>query len=205
MLSRGKDRKNIKLSNFAEECITANKQAVIEMERLRNESVLDYPHPLKKMTSTTISYVNIVKWTTHIEHFLSDTAHFQFSSLFCFTETNITNEQFDGIKSYLPEWDDIHDSLGHGLAICYNTTKVEVLKEYHYTGVLEILPVLLRVKNELMFLLLVYRFPGPIGTFVINIIETIDRILRENPILGEYRTMVIGDFNWDRWHSMLHH
>ena len=101
MLSRGKNRKNIKLNNFAEECITVNKLAVIEMDRLRNESVLNYPHPLKKMTSATISYVNIVSWTTHIEHFLSDTAHSQFSSLFCFTETNIRNEQFDGInKSY---------------------------------------------------------------------------------------------------------
>ena len=142
--------------------------------------------------------MNIVKWTKHISHFLSDTAHSQFSSLFCFTETNIDNEQYDRIKRYLPEWDDIHDSMGHGLAICYCTTKVEVLKEYSYSGALEILPALLKVDNEIIFLVLVYRRPGPIDTFVRNITETMEQLLRENPIQGEYRTMVIGDFNWDQ-------
>ena len=198
MLSRGKNSNNIKLHNFEEECITVNKEAVIEMERLRTTSVLDCPHPLMKMTSATISYLNIVKWTKHISHFLSDTAHSQFSSLFCFTETNIDNEQYDRIKRYLPEWDDIHDSMGHGLAICYCTTKVEVLKEYGYSGALEILPALLKVDNEIIFLVLVYRRPGPIDTFVRNITETMEQLLRENPIQGEYRTMVIGDFNWDQ-------
>ena len=43
-----------------------------------------------------------------------------------------------------------------------------------------------------------YRRPGPIGTFVTSIIQTIDQLLRDNPINGEYRTMVIGDFNWDQ-------
>lgn len=76
MLSRGKERRNIKLSNFDENCIKVNKGAVTEMERLRKESVLYCPHPLKKMNSPIlVSYVNFVKWTKHIEHFLSDTAH----------------------------------------------------------------------------------------------------------------------------------
>ena len=198
MLSRGKERNNIKLCNFDEKCIRVNKGALKEMERLRERSVLDYPHPLKKMNSALISYVNIVKWTKHIKHFLSDTAHSRYSSLFCFTETNIADEIHDGIKTYLPEWDDIHDTVGHGLAICYNTTKVKVLEQYRYIGVLEILPVLLKVDNEIIFLVLVYRRPGPIGTFVTSIIQTIDQLLRDNPINGEYRTMVIGDFNWDQ-------
>ena len=110
MISRGKESKKIKLNNFDENCIKVNKSAVIEMERLRRESVLDCPHPLKKMTGPSISYANIVKWSKHIEHFLSDTAHAEYSSLFCFTETNIVNEQYSRIKNYLPEWDDIHHS-----------------------------------------------------------------------------------------------
>ena len=198
MLSRGKDRKNIKLNNFDEECIKVNKAAVTEMERLRNSSVLDYPHPLKKMNTATISYLNIVKWSKHISHFLSDTAHSLYSSLLCFTETNIAGGKYDRIKSYLPEWDDIHKPEGHGLAICYNTTKVRVLKQFPYVGVLEILPVLLQIDVEIIFLVLVYRPPGPIGTFVTNIIHTMDQIMSENPITEEYRTMVIGDFNWDQ-------
>ena len=94
MLSRGKLHKNIKLNNFDEDCIVVNKSAVIEMERLRNNNVLDYPHPLKKMKTATISYLNIVKWTLHISHFLSDNAHSIYSSILCFTETNVAGSSF---------------------------------------------------------------------------------------------------------------
>ena len=160
--------------------------------------MLNYPHPLKIMKTATISYLNIVKWTLHISHFLSDTAHSVYSSLFCFTETNVAGSNFDRINAFLPEWDDIHEPSGHGLAICYNTTKVTVLKQYSYYGCLEMLPVLLQIDNEIIFLVLVYRRPGPIGNFVSNIIQTMDQILRENPISEEFRTMVIGDFNWDQ-------
>ena len=198
MISRGKESKNILLKNFDESCIVVNKSAVKEMERLRDSSVLDYPHPLKKMKTATISYLNIVKWTLHITHFLSDTAHSVYSSLLCFTETNVAGSNFSRIKDFLPEWDDIHEPSGHGLAICYNTTKVTVLKQYSYYGCLEMLPVLLQIDNEIIFLVLVYRRPGPIGNFVDNITQTMDQILRENPISEEFRTMVIGDFNWDQ-------
>ena len=150
------------------------------------------------MKNVTISYLNIVKWTLHISHFLSDTAHRVSSSLFCFTETNVAGKSFNRIKHYLPEWKDIHEPAGHGLAICYNTEKVTVMKQYPYVGILEILPVLLKIDNEIIFLVLVYRRPGPIGTFVDNITQTLNQILRENPISGEFRTMVIGDFNWDQ-------
>ena len=197
MLSRGKNRKNIKLDNFDEKCIVVNTSAVTEMERLRNSCVLDYPHPLKKMKTPTISYLNIVSWTLHIPHFLSDTAHSEYSSLMCFTETNVATSNFNRIKYYLPGWDDEHEPAGHGLAICYNTTKVKVLKHYPYVGILEILPVLLQIDNEVIFLVLVYRRPGPIGAFVNNITQVISQILRENPISEIIRTMVIGDFNWD--------
>ena len=196
MLSRGKERKNIKLSNFDESSIKVNKGAVTEMERLREHSILYCPHPLKKMNSPLISYVNIVKWTKHIEHFLSDTAHSEYSSLFCFTETNIVNEQYKRIKTYLSGWDDIHYSVGHGLAICFNTTKVKVIKRYNYIGALEILPVLLEINKEIIFLVVVYRRPGPIGNFVENLMEVLDHFIAE--LDGGYRTIIMGDFNWDQ-------
>ena len=34
--------------------------------------------------------------------------------------------------------------------------------------------------------------------FVDSITQAMDQILRENPISQEFRTMVIGDFNWDQ-------
>ena len=76
--------------------------------------------------------------------------------------------------------------------------KVTLLRQYSYVGVLEILPVLLQIYNETVFLVLVYRQPGSIGNFVNNTTEVLDQILRENPISGEFRTMDIGDFNWDQ-------
>ena len=118
--------------------------------------------------------------------------------MFCFTETNIVNEQYKRIKDYLPEWDDIHHSVLHGLTVCYNTTKVNILKKYSYTGVLEILPVLLEIGKEIIFLVLVYRPPGPISNFVTNLIQVIDQLLAEYPIQAPYRTIVLGDFNWDQ-------
>ena len=198
MLSRGKNRKNIKLENFDEACIVVNKSAVLEMERLRSSNVLDYPHPLKKMNKGSISYLNIVKWSLHITHFLSDTAHSVYSSLMCFTETNVAGSNFMRIGAYLPDWDDIHEPANHGLAICYNTKKVTVLKQFSYVGLLEILPVLLNINGENIFLTLVYRPPGPIGTFVDNITDALEQILRENAIFEEFRTIILGDFNWDQ-------
>ena len=198
MLSRGKNRTNIKLKNFDEACIVVNKSAVTEMERLRTSSVLDNPHPLKNMKTPTISYLNIVKWSLHITHFLSDSAHNVYSSLMCFTETNVAGSNFTRIKSYLPHWDDIHEPADHGMAICYNTRKVTVLKQYSYIGPLELLPVLLKINDENVFLILVYRRPGPIGSFVDNLIQALEQILRENPISEEFRTIILGDFNWDQ-------
>ena len=88
---------------------------------------------------------------------------------------------------------------GHGLAICYNTNKVKVLKQFDYVGVLEMLPVLLKVDNEMLFLVVVYRRPGPIGNFVSSITQEIGRLLQENPICGdEVRSIIIGDFNYDQ-------
>ena len=198
MLSRGKKRANIKLLNFDESCIKVSKEALIEMDRLRKDCVLDCQHPLKKINAPSISYLNIVRWTLHIKHFLSDTAHSEYSSLFCFTETNIVDEQYQRIKSYLPEWDDVHYSVGHGLAICYNTSKVKLIREYTYFGALEILPALFEINQEMVLLVLLYRPPGPIGNFVRNLIAVLDRLVTENPIGSEYRTLVIGDFNWDQ-------
>ena len=198
MLSRAKVRKNVKLRNFEESCINTSQSALKEMERLRKESVLDCSHPLKKLQGSIISLLNIVKWTKHIEHFLSDTAHSLYSSVFCFTETNIGTERYHRINNFLPEWDDVHEITTHGLAICYNTAKVKFLKRFTYIGVLEILPVLLEIEGEIVFLVLVYRRPGPIGTFVNTFIQTIDQILADEPIQGNYRTLILGDFNWDQ-------
>ena len=86
MLSRGKQRKNIKLHNFDKSAIHVNKNALIEMQRMRTDSVLECVHPLVKLgDGSRMCLSNIVSWRKHIQHFLSDKTLSLHSSVFCFT------------------------------------------------------------------------------------------------------------------------
>ena len=61
------------------------------------------------------------------------------------------------------------------------------------------LPVLIEVDNEMLLLVVVYRRPGPFGTFVNGITHEINRLQQETCIHGDdIRTIVIGDFNCDQ-------
>ena len=54
------------------------------------------------------------------------------------------------------------------------------------------LPVLVDIDNERILVVLVYRAPGPLGTFINDLIEQL------NNLPTRYRTVVIGDFNLDQ-------
>ena len=54
------------------------------------------------------------------------------------------------------------------------------------------LPVLIEIENEYVLLVLLYRKPGPIGTFIQDLIEQ----LSEFPT--QHRTLIVGDFNLDQ-------
>jgi cellobiose-specific phosphotransferase system component IIC len=49
---------------------------------------------------------------------------------------------------------------------------ISKIKKLNYIGTLEILPVLLEINEEILFLVVVYRPNGPIGTFVNTLINT---------------------------------
>ena len=198
MLSRGKHRKNIKLCNLDKSAIKVNNNSLVEMQRMRSESVLDCVHPLIKLgDGSKICCSNIVSWRKYIQHVLSDKTLFLHSSVFCFTETHCDG-QFQRIKELLPEWDDEHNTEGHGVAICYNTSKVKVLKRFDYVGMLEILPLLLDIEGEQILLIALYRPGGPIDTFVSDLITTVDSLILNDLIYGKYRIVILGDFNWDQ-------
>ena len=118
--------------------------------------------------------------------------------MFCFTETHTENIQFDRITAFLPTWDDIHHPSGHGLSICYDTSRVKLVHRFNYDCILQILATLMEIDGEIVFLVLLYRPPGPIGTFVNDLIESIDMLKRNINIDGDYRTLILGDFNWDQ-------
>ena len=179
--------------NFEERHISINESAVQEMERMRKECILSWNHPLADLNGTKICLFNIRSWNLHIAHFLSDKVYSTHSSIFCFTETHINNGPDKNIEDYQPGWANIHKPTEHGLAICYDTSKVELVEEFHSDNGLQLLPILIKVEDEHILLILVYRPPGPIDTFIQELIDELGRL----PTV-EYRTLIVGDFNLDQ-------
>ena len=112
--------------------------------------------------------------------------------IFCFTETYI-NGPCISIEDHQACWASIHRHTKHGLAICYDTTKVEIVQEFAVTDALQLLPLVIKVEDEHILLILVYRPPGPIDTFIYELIQQLSMLPTD-----KYRTMVVGDFNLDK-------
>ena len=112
LLSRAKSRDKVLLLNFEPENIKVNESALDEMVRMRNESLFSWQHPLIELNGISMCLFNIRSWNVHLEHFLSDKIYSTYSSLFCFTETNINNSPAKH------DWKDIHKNTHYGLALC---------------------------------------------------------------------------------------
>ena len=148
LLSRAKSRDKLKLLNFEPDQIKVNQPALHEMDRMRKESVFSWQNPLMEMSGNKMCLFNIRSWNAHIEHFLTDKVYTT-CSLLCFTETHINNGQCTTIEQYVKGWKDIHKPTIHGLAICYNINKVNIIREFQPTNnVLQMLPVLIEIENE---------------------------------------------------------
>ena len=120
-------------------------------------------------------------WNVHLEHFLSDKIYSTYSSLICFTETNM--------NEILEDWKDINKNTQHGLALCYNVSKHNWIE---IPSVLEVLPIVLEIEMETTLLAIVYCMPGPLGSFIDDFISLI------NEMPTQHRMLVVGDFNVDR-------
>ena len=110
-------------------------------------------------------------WNGHLEHFLSDKIYSTYSSLFCFTETNINDSSTKYIDEILDNWKDIHKNTQHGLALCYNASKVNITEVIVIPQDLEILPIVLEIEEETFLLVIVYHMPGPLGSFIDDFIH----------------------------------
>ena len=177
LLSRAKSRDKVQLLNFHRNHIKVNVPALEEMDRMRQESIFSWQHPLIEMSGTKMCLFNIRSWNAHIGHFLTDKVFTEYSSLICLTETHCRDEQgpFNNIEHYAEGWTAIHKVTEHGLAICYNASKVTIINdEFQTTHALEMLPVLVEIENERIIVVLVYRKPGPLGTFIDDLIEQLN-------------------------------
>ena len=192
LLSRAKSRDKVLLLNFEPEHIKVNRPALEEMERMREESLFLWKHPLIEFNGNSICLFNIRSWDAHLEHFLSEKVYSTYPSLLCFTETNINDSPAKHIDQTQDNWKDIHKSTQHGLALCYKVDKVNIIEVIQIPSVLEILPVVLEIEKETILLVIVYRMPGSLGTFID------DFILMLNELPTQHRMLIVGDFNLDQ-------
>ena len=195
LLSRAKSRDKVKLLNFKPDHIKVNEAALEEINRMRLESKFSWQHPLIQMSDSKMCLFNIRSWNAHIQHFLTDKVYTEYCSLICLTETHCFDNggSFNKIEQYAEGWTDIHKQTQHGLALCYNVSKVKIILEFQTTHSLEMLPVLVEIEKELVLIVLLYRAPGPLGTFINDLIEELDDLPTT-----EYKTLVVGDFNLDQ-------
>ena len=91
---------------------------------------------------------NIRSWNSYLEHFSSGKIYSSYSSLFCFTETNINDSPAKHIDGILDDWKDIHKNTQYGLALCYNRNKVNIVEVIEVPSVLQVLPIVLEKEKE---------------------------------------------------------
>ena len=77
--------------HFEFEDIKVNESALEEMVRMRNDLLFSWHYPLIKLNSISMFLFNTRSWNSHLEHFLRGKIYSTYSSLFCFTETNIND------------------------------------------------------------------------------------------------------------------
>ena len=148
LLSRSKSRDKVFLLNFEPEGIKVNESALYEMFRMRNESLFSWQHPLIELNGISMCLFNTRPWNVHLEHFLSDKIYSTYSSLFCFTETNLNDSPAKHIYEVLDDWKDIHKNTQHRLALCYNLSKVNRTEVIEIHRVFELLPIVLEIEKE---------------------------------------------------------
>ena len=113
-------------------------------------------------------------------------------SLLCFIETNINDSHSKYIDEILDNSKDIHKNTHHGLALCYNVNKVNIIEVIEIPCILEVLPFVLEIENETFLSLIMYGMRGPLGFFID------DFILLINDLPRQHRMLIFGDFNLDQ-------
>ena len=99
---------------------------------------------------------NIRSWNSYLEHFPSGKIYSTYSSLFCFTETNINDSPAKHIDGILDDWKDIHKNTQYGLAQCYNGNKVNIVEVIEVPSVLQVCQLYWKKKRRLLLLVIVY-------------------------------------------------
>lgn len=66
-----------------------------------------------------------------------------YSSLFCFTETNINDSSAKYIGEIWDNWKGVQKNAPHGLAVCYKVSKVNIVEVIYIRSVLKVLSIVM--------------------------------------------------------------
>ena len=176
-LSRAQNRLRLKLENFTSDMIVTNESALQEMNRMREESPLIIKHTLLEMDSPVLLLLNIRSWNKHITHLTNDPIYLNTCSLLCFTETRVVNTHcIDRINNIDRNWQDIPNTTTHGLAICYQKTRIDLVRPLTTNHEIEIAASVFQHKELQFILILVYCSPTSNAT---NFIGQLSEQVRE--------------------------
>ena len=78
------------------------------------------------------------------------------------------------------------------MALCYNVSKVDIIEVTETPSVLEVLSIVLETERETILLVIVYRMPGPLGSFI----EDFTSLISALPT--QHRMLIVGDINLDQ-------
>ena len=199
LLSRAKSCDKVKIKNFKENVIKVADIVKEEMARLRKYRMFSWTHPVLNSVDSKVCLLNIVSWNKHISHFMSDVYYRSHCSIFCFTETHTNILNTVDITDYDEAWRSIHHpSAEHGLAFCYNTRNVTVIKQFPLTSAIQMLPVFFDVSGKKILFVLVYRPPlQRRDIFLYQLLHGLDQLRNMKEVFG-HRMIVLGDFNTDQ-------
>ena len=122
--------------------------------------------------------------------FFSEKIYWIYSSLFGFTESNLNYSTAKHIDEILDDWKDVHKKTQHGLALCYNVSKVNIIEVIEIPSYLEVLPFILEIEKETILLVIVYCVHGFLGSFIDDFISLI------NELPTQQRMLIVGYFNF---------
>ena len=197
LFSRAKSRDKVLLLNFEPEDVTVNEFALKEMVQMRSESLFSWQHLLIELNGISMCLFNIRSWNSHLEHFLNEKIYSTYSSLFCFTETNINDSPAKRINDILDDWKDIHKNTQYGLALCYNMSKVNTTEVIETPSVLEVSPAVLEIEMETFLLLIVYHMPDPLGSFIDDFIDQMlpEHVAKVDPQIQNFNLSHLSQYS----------
>ena len=189
MLSRVTNRSGIKLINFSPDSICANTDAIQELDRMRQNALFKWQHPLTTLSTAEVlhvGHINIRSLELHLNDLIADKS-LQNLSVLCLTETHV--KEFN-LTDGLPGFKHLCTPSAHGLMMFVKNTYAYQELDFKNCK-LEIMGIMINVSTESIAILNVYKPPKLSVTDFLGCLE-----FELQGIIEQYKNIIItGDFN----------